>query len=75
MRVRDRDVAIELVVDEGAAVESLHARGKGLLVVRSAYRQPFGTFTRALLGFGTLDGGLGVMERHSGTGDGRSEIG
>ncbi|MDX6690072.1 MAG: hypothetical protein QOG15_1529 [Solirubrobacteraceae bacterium] len=45
--------------------ESVRARTDGLfLVVRSDYRQPFGSFEGSLPGVGRVSGGLGVMEHH-----------
>ncbi|MFZ0385604.1 MAG: DUF2804 family protein [Solirubrobacteraceae bacterium] len=49
--------------------EATHARNENLLLVRSRYRQPFGTFSGSLPGAGdaepvTLASGLGVMEDH-----------
>jgi hypothetical protein len=46
------------------AVEAVRERRDDLLVVRSDYRQPFGTFTGSLPGVGPLSGALGVMEHH-----------
>lgn len=46
------------------AAEAERARRDDLLVVRSDYRQPFGTFSGALAGGVTLAEGRGVMERH-----------
>ena len=37
---------------------------ENLLIVRSRYRQPFGTFAGALPGGIELAAGVGVMERH-----------
>ncbi|WP_344419275.1 DUF2804 domain-containing protein [Amycolatopsis minnesotensis] len=45
-------------------VEAERARHDRLLVVDSAYRQPFGTFTGTLPGGVVLREGYGVMERH-----------
>jgi hypothetical protein len=44
--------------------EAVRARRDNLVVVRSDYRQPFGTFTGSLPGVGPIAGGLGVMEHH-----------
>ena len=46
------------------AAEAVRERDDNLLVMRSAYRQPFGTFSGALPGGVTLASGFGVMERH-----------
>jgi hypothetical protein len=44
--------------------ESDRERHDNLVVVRSDYRQPFGTFAGSLPGAGPLRGALGVMEHH-----------
>ena len=44
--------------------EAVRARRENLLVVRSAYRQPFGRFAGRLPGGVELAAGLGVMEDH-----------
>ena len=44
--------------------EAVRERSDNLLLVRSRYRQPFGTFTGTLPDGIALRGGLGVMERH-----------
>ncbi|MGH2840124.1 MAG: DUF2804 domain-containing protein [Solirubrobacteraceae bacterium] len=45
--------------------EAVRERRDGLLlVVRSDYRQPFGTYKGSLPGVGRVSGGLGVMEHH-----------
>ena len=44
--------------------EATRSRRENLLLVRSAYEQPFGTFTGELPGVGPLREGFGVMERH-----------
>jgi hypothetical protein len=44
--------------------ESVRERHDNLLVVRSDYRQPFGTFAGSVPGVGPVRGGLGVMEHH-----------
>jgi len=53
---------------EGGALtfqaEAERARQDRLFVVRSDYRQPFGTFAGTLPGVGRLGRGLGVMEHH-----------
>ncbi|CAB4917599.1 unannotated protein [freshwater metagenome] len=46
------------------SAEAQRARTDRLLVVRSSYRQPFGTFAGTLPGAVTLTEGFGVMERH-----------
>jgi len=45
--------------------EAARARTDNLVLVRSDYRAPFGTFEGDLPGGLTVAGGLGVMERHS----------
>lgn len=53
---------------EGGALsftaEATRARTDNLLVMRSRYEQPFGTFSGSLPGAGPLAEGFGVMERH-----------
>ena len=53
---------------EGCALrftaEATRSRRENLLLVRSAYEQPFGAFTGELPGAGALREGFGVMERH-----------
>jgi hypothetical protein len=44
--------------------EAVRQRRENLLLVRSAYRQPFGTFRGALTGGLELAEGYGVMETH-----------
>jgi Protein of unknown function (DUF2804) len=44
--------------------EAVRARRENLLVVRSDYEQPFGTFSGELPVVGPLREGWGVMERH-----------
>jgi hypothetical protein len=55
--------------DDGAALrftaEAVRERHENLLIVRSSYRQPFGTFAGELPGGATLAEGWGVMERHT----------
>jgi len=46
------------------AAEAVRERDDNLLILRSAYRQPFGTFTGELPGGVALASGFGVMERH-----------
>lgn len=47
------------------AAEAVRARRDRLLLVRSAYRQPFGTFAGTLPGGIALAAGWGVMEEHN----------
>jgi len=47
------------------ASESVRERSENMLLVRSSYRQPFGTFAGALPGGVRLAEGFGVMEQHS----------
>jgi hypothetical protein len=44
--------------------EAVRERSDHMLVVRSDYRQPFGTFAGSLPGVGRVHGGVGVMEHH-----------
>ena len=44
--------------------EATRARNENRLIVRSRYRQPFGTFSGQLPGGITLASGYGVMEDH-----------
>jgi hypothetical protein len=44
--------------------EAVRERRDNLLLIRSSYRQPFGTFTGALPGGVELAEGYGVMEEH-----------
>jgi hypothetical protein len=46
------------------AREAVRSRRENLLLLRSDYEQPFGTFTGELPGAGSLREGWGVMERH-----------
>ena len=46
------------------AVEAVRERHDHLIVVRSDYRPPFGTFAGSLPGVGQVSGALGVMEHH-----------
>jgi hypothetical protein len=54
---------------EGGALrfstEATRSRRDNLLVIRSDYEQPFGTFSGVLPGGVELREGFGVMERHS----------
>ena len=45
-------------------VEAVRERRDHLIVVRSDYRQPFGTFAGSLPGVGQVSDALGVMEHH-----------
>nr|WP_282600224.1 DUF2804 family protein [Patulibacter sp. SYSU D01012] len=54
-------------VDLRFAAEATRARRDEALVVRSAYEQPFGTFTGTLPGGVRLAEAHGVMERHTAT--------
>ena len=47
------------------AAEAVRSRRDNLLLIRSDYQQPFGTFAGALPGGVELREGFGVMERHS----------
>ncbi|MBB4662706.1 DUF2804 domain-containing protein [Conexibacter arvalis] len=47
------------------ATEAVRERRENMLLVRSSYRQPFGTFGGALPGGIQLAEGFGVMEQHS----------
>lgn len=47
------------------ASESVRERSENMLLVRSSYRQPFGTFSGALPGGLQLAEAFGVMEQHS----------
>jgi hypothetical protein len=47
------------------APEATRSRSDNLLLLRSDYTQPFGTFAGALEGGLELAEGFGVMERHS----------
>ncbi|MDO8209439.1 DUF2804 family protein [Conexibacter sp. CPCC 206217] len=55
--------------DDGAtlrfAAEAVREREENMLLVRSSYRQPFGTFSGTLPGGIALAEGFGVMERHT----------
>ncbi len=44
--------------------EAVRERHDNVIVVRSDYRQPFGTFAGSVPGAGQVSGGLGVMEHH-----------
>ena len=48
-------------------VEAERRRDENMLVIRSSYRQPFGSFTGSLPGGIELERGLGVMEHHEAT--------
>jgi hypothetical protein len=47
------------------SAEATRSRRDNLLVIRSDYEQPFGTFAGALPGGVELREGFGVIERHS----------
>lgn len=47
------------------AAEAVRERNENMLLVRSSYRQPFGTFSGALPGAIPLAEGYGVMEQHT----------
>lgn len=49
------------------SVEAERRREENLLLVRSSYRQPFGSFSGSLPGALELEHGLGVMEHHEAT--------
>jgi hypothetical protein len=48
----------------GFSAEAERSRAENKLIVRSTYRQPFGTFSGSLPGGIELESGLGVMEHH-----------
>jgi hypothetical protein len=56
----------ELLTVDGLrfAPEAIRERRDNLLLIRSAYRQPFGTFSGVLPGGVELAEGYGVMEAH-----------
>jgi len=58
-------VATDDGVDLRFAAEAVRERRENLLVVRSSYRQPFGTFAGTLSGGLALAEGWGVMEQHT----------
>ena len=64
----DEELGWARFADDGAllrfAAEALRERHDDLLVMRSDYVQPFGTFSGALPGGLTLAAGWGVMEHH-----------
>lgn len=66
--VRFADDLSRIEFAEGGALEfsaeAVRSADENLLLVRSAYEQPFGTFGGALPGAGELAGGHGVTERH-----------
>jgi hypothetical protein len=55
---------LEAVGDLRFAAEATHAAHENLLLLRSDYEQPFGTFSGELPVAGELREGYGVMERH-----------
>ena len=58
------DPALDRVGDLRFAAEATRAHAQNLLVLRSRYRQPFGTFSGTLPGGPRLAAGYGVMEDH-----------
>jgi Protein of unknown function (DUF2804) len=58
------DAGLERVGELEFAAEATRAHTQNLLVVRSRYRQPFGTFSGTLPGGPALAAGYGVMEDH-----------
>ncbi len=64
--VRRRPLAVALADGTGLrfAAEAVRERDDNLLIVRSRYVQPFGTFSGTLPGAGELREGYGVMEAH-----------
>jgi hypothetical protein len=58
----------EIVAQDGSrlsfAAEAVRRRSENLLIVRSDYTAPFGTFSGQLPGGVQLASGLGVMEHH-----------
>jgi hypothetical protein len=64
----DRDLGAVAFTEGGElrfTEEAVRERHDGLfLVLRSDYRQPFGSFEGSLPGVGRVSGGLGVMEHH-----------
>jgi hypothetical protein len=57
------DPALTQVGTLGFSAEATREQDENLLLVRSSYRQPFGTFSGELAGL-TLADGYGVMEAH-----------
>jgi hypothetical protein len=55
---------LERVADLRFSAEAVRARTENLLIMRSDYEQPFGTFSGELPVAGELREGYGVMERH-----------
>ena len=64
--VRRRPSSVSLADGTGwrSPPESVRERDDNLLVIRSRYVQPFGTFSGTLPGAGELREGYGVMEAH-----------
>jgi hypothetical protein len=60
-------VATDDGVDLRFVAETVRERNENLLLIRSDYRQPFGTFAGSLPGGITLAEGFGVMEQHTAT--------
>ena len=58
------DPSLSCVDELDFRAEAVRARRENLLLLRSAYRQPFGTFSGALPGGIALSHGFGVMEEH-----------
>lgn len=65
--VRPAGEGAERGVDLAFVAEATRARRDEVLIARSAYEQPFGTFTGTLPGGVRLVEGFGVMERHTAT--------
>ena len=64
---RPVDFARDLTAVDGLrfTAEATRERRENMVLVRSSYRQPFGTYAGELPGgLGTLAEGFGVMERH-----------
>jgi hypothetical protein len=55
---------LEAVGELRFSAEAIRARRENLLLMRSEYEQPFGTFSGSLPVAGELREGFGVMERH-----------
>jgi hypothetical protein len=55
---------LEAIGDLRFSAEAVRARSENLLIMRSDYEQPFGTFSGELPVAGELREGYGVMERH-----------
>ena len=59
-----RFAGLEAIGDLRFSAEAVRARSENLIVMRSDYEQPFGTFSGELPVAGELREGYGVMERH-----------